>query len=95
MLLDSNKNVEQILTERGKDYGDYDGGIKLRGDILQLITKRYEDVHNISMPFSMFNHFIDPVSKLSRLAVSPNHKDSWKDLAGYATLIERLEDEVK
>jgi hypothetical protein len=27
-------------------------------------------------------------SKLSRIMCNPNHKDSWHDIAGYATLVE-------
>ena len=89
------ETVNNTLEERGKVYGDYKGGTELRGSILMLIGDRYEEVNGRKMSFDELHKFIDVISKLSRLAASPNHKDSWHDLAGYAKLVEEMIDESK
>ena len=80
--------VSNTLEERGETYGDYTGGIKFRTELKKLIYARYESVHNKPMTREQEEYFSDVIMKISRLAVSPEHKDSWHDLAGYALLME-------
>ncbi len=89
-MSDREKNVDTILQERGEVYGDYTGGLRFRLSISELISNRFEEVNGrvISKEDLMF--FNDIIGKLSRLASSPQHLDSWKDLAGYATLVEEV-----
>jgi len=82
--------VENTLSGRGAVYGDYKGGLKFRRDILHLISARYEEVNNKPIPQEQEQYFLDVIGKMSRLAVSPEHTDSWHDLAGYALLIEKV-----
>jgi len=82
-------NIKDTLIERGKDYGDYKKGCEVRLKILEAIMDSYR-YHNASnMPPLYIEFFHDIANKLSRLAVTPNHKDSWHDMVGYTTLIER------
>ena len=80
--------VDETLKERGEVYGDYAGGLKFRLSILNLVKSRYKEVNNEKMPEEYEQYFLDVIGKMSRLAVSPTHEDSWHDLAGYALLIE-------
>jgi len=82
--------VDKTLEERGTVYGDYAGGLKFRRAILDLIYARYDEVHNDNMTDEHKDYFVDLVGKISRLAVSPTHEDSWHDAAGYSLLIEEV-----
>ena len=67
-----------VIAERSKDYGDawYRAGMSaLYAQGLPIWRSPY--IHN----------WMVVMSKLWRVAWSPNHKDSWIDIAGYATLV--------
>ena len=81
-------NVEKTLEDRGKFYGDYEGGCAFRALVMELIQSRYSTTHNKPMKTIDQVKIYDIVNKLSRLAVTPKHKDTWHDIAGYATLVE-------
>ena len=81
-------NVEKTLEDRGKFYGDYEGGCAFRAKVMFLIQERYSDTHDMPMGLEDQVKIYDIVNKLSRLAVTPKHKDTWHDIAGYATLVE-------
>ena len=83
-----NKNVEETLKERGSVYGDYEKGSILRASIMQLIKMRYRGEHGEEMSSLHQIYIFDIVNKVSRLAVTPDHLDTWHDIAGYATLVE-------
>jgi len=85
--------VQETLEERGEVYGDYKGGLEFRNDVLAVIRERYKQVNNVDMPQEQEMWFMDIVGKMSRLAVSPDHIDSWHDLAGYALLVEGVVDD--
>jgi|TARA_R110002110_G_scaffold175446_2_gene379037 hypothetical protein len=81
--------VSDTLQERGKDYGSFSGGIQIEADIIKLLTERYKKERGKVMDpicVQWLNHI---AIKLSRLSITPNHVDSWHDIAGYATLIEK------
>ena len=82
--------VDETLEERGTVYGDYAGGLKFRHAVLDLIYARYIEVHNDNMPNKEKDYFVDVVGKISRLAVSPAHEDSWLDVAGYSLLVKEV-----
>ena len=82
--------VEKTLEERGTVYGDYAGGLKFRRAVLDLIYARYGEVHNDNMTDEEKDYFVDLVGKISRLAVSPTHEDSWLDVAGYSLLVKEV-----
>lgn len=81
-------NVNETLKERGKVYGDYKGGSEFRANVMELIIDRYAKVNHGGMPAIHMVYVYDIVNKLSRLAVTPYHIDTWHDIAGYATLVE-------
>lgn len=67
----------------------------INGDRERDYGKASENFNRIAMMWS--GYFGDEITehdvaaclallKIARLATSPHHKDSWKDLAGYATL---------
>lgn len=82
-------NVNETLKERGKVYGDYKGGSEFRANVMELIVDRYAKVNHGGMPAIHMVYVYDIVNKLSRLAVTPYHIDTWHDIAGYATLVEK------
>lgn len=82
-------NVNETLKERGKVYGDYKGGSEFRAKVMELIVDRYAEVNHGGMPAIHMVYVYDIVNKLSRLAVTPYHIDTWHDIAGYATLVEK------
>lgn len=84
------KTISDTLANRNKRYGDYGIGIKLRADIIELMLKSYAE-QNDKQPMSKFYEgaIFDIINKLTRLAVTPNHTDSWRDIAGYALLMEK------
>ena len=83
-----NEKLKKILEQRTKTYGDYEGGCRFIVAIMHVISSRYSVTHKGKFMNPLHLHFIkDIVNKLSRLAVSPTHVDSWRDIAGYASLI--------
>lgn len=82
------KTTDQVLEQRGEVYGDFYEGVSLEALILNSITDRYEEHHGHSMDPVHVIYLSKIVMKLSRLAVSPSHVDSWTDIAGYARLVE-------
>ena len=90
LIKDTDKAVHTILEERGDVYGDYRRGLIFRLELMDLISGRYEEVNGTAIDDEELMLFNDVISKLGRLAVSPKHLDSWKDLAGYALLIEEV-----
>jgi len=82
--------VEKTLEQRGNIYGDYHSGVELRAMIMDGLKKEYRKNHNNAhMPKVYEGYLWDQVNKLIRLAVSPNHIDSWHDIQGYAQLVEK------
>lgn len=82
------KTTDQILEQRGEVYGDFYEGVSLEALILNSMTDRYEEHHDSCMDPVYVIYLSKIVMKLSRLAVTPNHLDSWTDIAGYARLVE-------
>ncbi len=80
-------DVSRTLEKRGEVYGDYKGGSKLRATIMELINIRYQEVNEHPMSPLDQTYIYDIVNTLSRLAVTPDHEDTWLDIAGYATLV--------
>ena len=82
------KTIEDTLKERGDVYGDYEGGSELRASIMDIIEARHFMVNGKGMSKLHSIYIFDIVNKLSRLSVTPTHKDTWHDIAGYAKLVE-------
>lgn len=80
-------SVDKILEKRNKIYGDYEGGTIFRANVMEAINNRHESA--VGYPLTIFQTviFMDIIGKLSRLAVTPEHIDSWADMEGYSKLI--------
>jgi hypothetical protein len=81
-------NLRETLCERNSKYGGYNVGTKLRADIMDLINQSHVYHHRKEMPAFWYIAILDIVNKLTRLAVTPDHLDSWHDIQGYAKLVE-------
>ena len=79
---------DETLTSRGNIYGPYRDGLDIRENIIAAILNGYERHNGKPMPKKQESYFWDVANKLSRLAVCPEHIDSWHDIVGYAKLIE-------
>lgn len=87
-------NIKEVLAERGKNYGDFSDHAALAQALKFLMfsndtgdaegNSKFNDVQLEAI--EMICH------KLARIGNGdPNYKDSWVDIAGYATLVaERL-----
>lgn len=78
-------STDQLITERGSRYGKFKDG----ADIMQSLKDVMRDVdgwNNLSVSqkeaLDMIQHKIGRI-----LNGDPTYDDSWKDIAGYATLI--------
>lgn len=81
--------VRDTLQERAKTYGSFSNGVTIEAEIMRVITERYKKERGKAMDpicIQWLNHI---AIKLSRLSMTPTHIDSWHDIAGYATLIEK------
>ena len=66
------------MVPRAKDYGEaYDNH--------ERVAKLWSSVLNINVSVSQV-YMCLLLLKVARLVVTPNHKDSWIDIAGYASL---------
>ena len=83
-------SVDKTLIEREAVYGDYLDGLHLRGSIMKAINKSYEFHHNKRMPDEFQGMIWDVLNKLCRIAVTPDHIDSWHDIQGYAKRSEEI-----
>ena len=78
-------NVETILAQRGKDYGDYASKAQFIQNMKLLIrmSPNWFDLDpDMRESMEMIAH------KMGRIAYGdPSHLDSWIDIAGYAKLV--------
>jgi hypothetical protein len=86
--------VEQVLEERGKDYGDYVGKALFIQGVKYLMRK---GPSWNAMDADMRESMEMIAHKMGRVVYGdPNYADSWIDIAGYAKLVaDRLEDKVQ
>jgi len=81
-------SVDKTLEERGESYGDF--GVNI--EAIATIMKELNHVHKCKTGEDL--NLIDHTSlqyqviKLVRLGATPDHKDSWLDIQGYAKLSE-------
>lgn len=83
----SKMEIEKTLQERGRVYGDFLTQGKITQSLKSLMRsyRGWEDLHCDQ------REALDMIaSKISRiLNGDPNYVDSWHDISGYATLIEK------
>jgi len=64
--------------------------IETKRDLLNILRRDYARHHpgEKEMDDNSIHYLWDICNKLCRLACTPNHIDSWHDIAGYATRVE-------
>ena len=73
--------ISLIHGQRAKDYGDAQASFQRMADLVNPIIKKADGKLTASdMALVMIQ------VKIARLQESPNHADSWIDIAGYAAL---------
>lgn len=86
--------IDAIITERGSRYGKFKDGAEIMQE-LKDVMREVDGWHNLTPSqreaLDMIQHKIGRI-----LNGDPTHDDSWKDIAGYATLIvNELNGEIK
>lgn len=86
--------TEQLITERGSRYGKFKDGAAIMQE-LKFVMREVDGWHNLTPSqreaLDMIQHKIGRI-----LNGDPTYDDSWKDIAGYATLIvNELNGEIK
>ena len=77
--------VQEVQEERGKDYGDFIDHSEAVDDIMDSL--QWVSLQNgATYPKGFHTFLFYAVSKLVRLATSPNHEDSVLDLSSYSIL---------
>lgn len=77
-------SVEATLADRGVSYGEYSDGAAIAMDLYQR-AQRTPGYANMT-PAQRYAIFMFCAKMARLLNGDPNHKDSWHDIAGYATL---------
>ncbi|MFM2134442.1 MAG: hypothetical protein RL156_1723 [Bacteroidota bacterium] len=78
-------DLEEVLAERGSKYGEFS-----KNSMVSQLLK--STLYNVPRN-AAFSHYqreaLDMIAnKLSRIVCGdPNYADSWRDIAGYATLV--------
>lgn len=83
--LGGSNGTEALITERGSRYGKFKDG----ADIMQSLKDTMRDVDGWNDLTASQREALDMIQhKIGRiLNGDPTYDDSWKDIAGYATLI--------
>jgi len=78
-------DLDTMLTERGKRYGDFADHARVTQDILRALFAEAPQLTNVHREaLHMIAH------KLGRIVCGdPDYVDSWHDIAGYARLVEK------
>lgn len=87
-------DVDELITERGSRYGKFKDGAEIMQE-LKDVMREVDGWHNLTPSqreaLDMIQHKIGRI-----LNGDPTYDDSWKDIAGYATLIvNELNGEIK
>jgi hypothetical protein len=85
--------LNDVLEQRGKIYGSFTSHASITQMLENLCEEHFNNVHTTHN----FKHFLTPVQleglhmilhKIGRIVNGdPMYEDSWRDIAGYATLV--------
>lgn len=88
--------IDQILEERGNNYGDFHTQANLSQTLKSIINQHYTTVHNEAMPNFMAESMAMICHKIARIANgNPLYTDSWVDISGYAQLVVDILEKAK
>ena len=80
-------NIDEKLKIRKNDYGDYGDGRKLNVTIMELIDGYHHNQRGVYLTPLEKIMINDIITKLCRIAATPDHLDSWEDIEGYGRRI--------
>lgn len=85
-------NVDAILDARAENYGKFIDGAEIM-QMLKRMVQGYIENRGTQLAFDQRESIDMIIHKLGRIINgNPDHVDSWRDIAGYATLVaDRLE----
>lgn len=87
---DPGASINVVLEERGQEYGDFEIVARTASEIRDAIMRPHFSRHQDRMPAVQREAIIMIATKLARIANgNPGNVDSWRDIAGYATLVVR------
>lgn len=75
--------TREILAEREKKYGDY-GNVSFVAQELKSTIRRHQSAHMLSHHKESMDMICNKIARI--ICGYPEYKDSWADIAGYATL---------
>lgn len=75
-----------ILEEREREYGSFTDIANLSVGFKSLVVK-VKPRESQEIPSTIIEAIGMICTKLARVVYNPSHKDSWKDIAGYANLV--------
>lgn len=88
---DTKISIEETLKQRGEAYGEFSHNLDCVSRIVDAMKecrdRRFSYRSDIESKLDAEFHYL--AIKLARIAANPEHTDSYHDLAGYATLMER------
>lgn len=88
VMMNKSMTVEDTLAQRGSVYGEFGVQLETVGGIVEVMKAAH--ISNRGYPSKELLaewHYL--AIKMARIAVNPDHTDSYHDLAGYATLMEQ------
>lgn len=83
-------DLKKTLEVRDKEYGSYGKGAHFRAEFMKLVKDFHKKINKTDMKEVDYLCIFDIVNKLSRVVANPSHLDTWHDIAGYATIIEKF-----
>lgn len=87
-IMNKSMSIEDTLEQRGSVYGEFSEQVKCVDAITNaMIDCSCANGREPTGEEMVEWHYL--AIKLARIAVNPDHTDSYHDLAGYATLMER------
>ena len=84
------KSLNTTLSQRGAIYGDYEEGSQFIASIMGEMEAARKRQGYLPLTEENRVHINYILLKLTRIMITPNHVDSWHDLAGYAKLTEEV-----
>jgi hypothetical protein len=79
-------NIQQTLNDRGKTHGDFYEQARVAQELKRLVKNSA-----VGMKAHQWEALDAICMKISRiLHGNPNEPDHWRDIAGYATLVENI-----
>lgn len=88
-------SLNTTLSQRGAIYGDYEEGSQFIANIMEEMEAARKRQGYLPLTEENRVHINYILLKLTRVMITPDHVDSWHDLAGYAKLTEEVYEKRK